>query len=317
MYLYRAVDKAGGIQIRLPAHALGNVPFHPKRGTQLRLILLVTQSAALFAILAFLDKPLVAAEAVLTIRSNNRIDHFSTSDLLKRSDLETVTVQDDPAYPGKTRTYRAIKVANLITEENLSKNTIYSLKANDGFAAPIAGSQLLNTLEKSAIAYIAIEVPTEPWPPIAIGKPSAGPFYLIWKNSKLSKISQEEWPYMLVAIEEQGSGAATYPEIFPVPALAKGDPVMLGMEVFIRNCFACHTINNSGAGQLGPDLNIPMNPTEYFQESALRILIRNPQNLRKWPNSRMIGFSEKILPERDLEHLLAYLRQMAKQRPKK
>jgi hypothetical protein len=36
---------------------------------------------------------------------------------------------------------------------------------------------------------------------------------------------------------------------------------------------------------LWPDLNLPMNPTEYFTDTGLRALIRDPRTVRVWPSS--------------------------------
>ena len=66
---------------------------------------------------------------------------------------------------------------------------------------------------------------------------------------------------------------------------------------------------------MGPDLNMPHNPTEYFQPGYLRKLIRDPQSLRQWPQAKMPGFTESVLSEQELDALLAYLGHMAKRRP--
>ena len=45
--------------------------------------------------------------------------------------------------------------------------------------------------------------------------------------------------------------------------------VARGLKLFQKTCFACHTINGEEASKVGPDLNLPMNPTEYFKEGVL------------------------------------------------
>ncbi len=84
--------------------------------------------------------------------------------------------------------------------------------------------------------------------------------------------------------------------------------------MFQRTCLACHTLNGQGDAQLGPDLNIPHSPTEYFRQDLLRSYIRDPQSLRRWPQARMPGFDRQALSDADLEALLAYLRHMAARR---
>jgi cytochrome c1 len=44
---------------------------------------------------------------------------------------------------------------------------------------------------------------------------------------------------------------------------------------------------------------------------ALRRLIRDPQSLRRWPAAKMPAFETRLLSDRDLTDLLAYLRHMA------
>lgn len=66
---------------------------------------------------------------------------------------------------------------------------------------------------------------------------------------------------------------------------------------------------------MGPDLNVPYNPIEYFQPVYLRKLIRDPQSLRRWPQAKMPGFAESVLSEQELDALLAYLGHMAARKP--
>ena len=65
---------------------------------------------------------------------------------------------------------------------------------------------------------------------------------------------------------------------------------------------------------MGPDLNRPMNPTEYFQLAALRRYIRNPASVRTWPDQKMPGFGPDRLSEAELDAVIAYLEHMAAQR---
>jgi hypothetical protein len=69
----------------------------------------------------------------------------------------------------------------------------------------------------------------------------------------------------------------------------------------------------SGAGDavMGPDLNVPHNPTEYFQPWALRAYIRDPGSIRVWSEMKMPGFGETALSNSDLDAIIAYLTYMA------
>jgi mono/diheme cytochrome c family protein len=82
--------------------------------------------------------------------------------------------------------------------------------------------------------------------------------------------------------------------------------------VFKRTCFACHTLNGEGDSKLGPDLNIPHNPTEYLRADLLRAFVRDPQSLRHWPQAQMPPFPASTLSDADLDAVLDYLRYMAR-----
>jgi mono/diheme cytochrome c family protein len=84
--------------------------------------------------------------------------------------------------------------------------------------------------------------------------------------------------------------------------------------VFVAQCLACHTLNGGGAATIGPDLNQPMSPVDYFQPAALRRLIRDPASVRHWPGRSMPAFGPQQLDERALDDLIAYLRHMAQGR---
>ena len=106
---------------------------------------------------------------------------------------------------------------------------------------------------------------------------------------------------------------ARFPAI--VPEARADAQVLRGYAVFKRTCFACHTMNGAGDARLGPDLNLPWNPTEYLRPDLLRGFIRNPQTLHRWPEAKMQGFpTTKEMSDADLDAVLAYLRYMAKRK---
>jgi hypothetical protein len=53
-----------------------------------------------------------------------------------------------------------------------------------------------------------------------------------------------------------------------------------------------------------------MNPTEYFTDTGLRALIRDPRSVRVWPEQWMPNFAEVDLSDGELGLILAYLRHM-------
>jgi mono/diheme cytochrome c family protein len=241
---------------------------------------------------------------------------FKRSSLVTRPDKVEIKIEADPAYSGKSTIYQAIPLNILFEKLPIAKEASLLFHCLDGFSAPISQTKLLNSSNDKAIAYLAIESLENPWPALnaPINPHSAGPFYIVWMNPKLSNIGREEWPYQLIGLEIKQSITSTYPGIFPNEHLSPKHPAMIGLEVFTRNCFSCHTMNLQGESSLGPDLNVPMSPTEYLTPKALVNLIRNPQSMRYWPLSKMPGFPDDQISDNELSNLLKYLKYMSKNR---
>ena len=246
-----------------------------------------------------------ANEPVLQLQLNNQKQKLARADLLRLLATRTITIPDDPVYK-RTMTYTAVPLSAILRDIR----SFHSLqfKAADGFAADIPVNLLLSASEP----WIAIEPAAKPWPEVKPGGPSAGAFYLVWLAPEKSGITPEQWPFQIVSISDVAPLQQRYPQI--VPDAATDSPAYRGMQVFAMQCAVCHRINGGGDGTIGPDLNKPFNPTEYFQEDFLRKLIRDPASVRTWPQSVMPGFSESTLSGVQLDDLLAYLRQMARQK---
>ena len=73
-------------------------------------------------------------------------------------------------------------------------------------------------------------------------------------------------------------------------------------------------MNGEGTATIGPDLNVPQNPTEYFKEAALRQFIQNPESLRSWPSMKMRWVSSDSWQKEQLDQIIAYLKHMATHR---
>jgi hypothetical protein len=48
-----------------------------------------------------------------------------------------------------------------------------------------------------------------------------------------------------------------------------------------------------------------MAATDYLMQGGFRALARNPKSVRTWPQQRMPAFSPSLLPDTDLDALLA------------
>lgn len=242
---------------------------------------------------------------------------FRRSELLKHKDLTQLEIDADPLFPGKKMHYEAVPVASLFAGIQIPEDATIQYVCSDGFAASLSRKLVLNQSSKGSIAYLAIEKEAEKWPRIDPTKSqTAGTYYLVWKNPKASSIPRESWPYSITGFEVKPSLRANYPAIFPDKSLPENHKVNRGLQAFMKNCFACHTINKQGAGSMGPDLNVPMNPTEYFKASALKIFIRNTQDVRHYPEDRMHPFPKEILSDVELTDLLSYLTYMAQHKVK-
>lgn len=256
-----------------------------------------------------LSTPLFAAQLELQLGANQRT--WQTEELLKHPNVQTITIANDVSYK-REMTYRAVPLAALLT--GITPDDHLQAVALDGFAAELAAGPLLN--DKGARAWLAIEDPARPWPALSEGKHSAGPFYLVWTDPQAGNISPEQWPFEVASIKQLAPVAERFPALLPDPALKADDPVNQGFALFQKNCLACHRLNGAGDSQFGPDLNIPFNPTEYFGADFLKRYIRDPQSLRQWPQAKMPGFTEQVLPDGDLEMLVGYLKHMAERKVK-
>lgn len=229
---------------------------------------------------------------------------WSTAQLLAHPQAQSIEIAADVAYK-RTMRYRAVPLAALL--DGVQPGDHLQAVALDGFAAELPAAPLLAS--QGARAWLAVEDPARPWPALAKGKPSAGPFYLVWQQPQAAQIGPEQWPFQVATFRLLAPVAQRFPAL--LPAANASAEVQAGFAAFQKNCLACHRLNGAGDSQFGPDLNIPHSPTEYFPGDFLRQYIRDPQSLRRWPQGRMPGFSEEVLSERELAELIGYLRHMA------
>jgi mono/diheme cytochrome c family protein len=245
-----------------------------------------------------------AAEPVLEMTVGGVAKQWTRSQLLRDPALQNVTVSADVAYQRPMR-YQAVPLTALTGPLRASDSLQFT--ALDGFVANIPAALLAGPAQP----MVAVENPDAPWPPLKPGGPSAGPFYLVWLSPAKDGVSPEQWPYQIARIAAAAPLTARYPQLRPQGG---GDGAQRGLQVYVANCAACHKLDGGGDAAIGPDLNRPFNPTEYFREPFLRRLIRDPSSVRNWERRTMPGFSAAALSDAQLDDLLAYLRQMAKQR---
>ena len=131
----------------------------------------------------------------------------------------------------------------------------------------------------------------------------------MWTGTEVGNIRSEQWPYQLAKLVTQPSPLSRWPALAVNPALPANDPIRAGQALFVIQCLPCHKLNGAGAADVGPDLNLPQNPTEYLTPQGLHDLIRNPKAVRTWPAQTMPALAD-YLSDSDIELIIAYLKHM-------
>ena len=270
------------------------------------------ETSCALVLLCFLLLPGLAQadEPTLTVTVDNDARSFTRGELLARPDAATIEVARDITYRGRM-TYRAVPVASLIAGMTLPPDSVIEAVTLDGFIAQLPPDLILNTDKDKAVAWLAIEPADHPWPAIPQKDASAGPFYIVWTGAAVGAVRSEQWPYQVAKLLSQPSPAARWPALAVNAALPATDPVRAGQALFVVQCLPCHKLNGAGASDVGPDLNLPQNPTEYFTPQGLHDLIRNPQAVRTWPAQAMPAFPTDHLGDREIGLVIAYLKHMA------
>jgi len=281
-----------------------------------RLFVVPILSGLLLAACSFLnsdgsDAQKRPVEPVLQLQLDAGVKSLTRSELLSSTSLQRIVIPDDVSYH-QQQTYLAVPLRSLLG--NLPAHGNLQFTALDGFVATIP-KQLVTNEGNASQAWLAVEDPAHPWGALKPGQPSAGPFYLVWQAPEKSHISGEQWPYQIAKIGVTTPLELRYPQLMPHAEAASQEAALRGLQVFTKNCATCHSLNHGGDANIGPDLNLPMNPTEYFQQTALRYLIRDPGSVRRWNQSVMPGFKSDMISDTELDDLLIYLRQMATERP--
>jgi mono/diheme cytochrome c family protein len=267
---------------------------------------------ALVLILLLLSSPgfARAAEPALEIAVGGETKSFTRDELLARPDSTTIEVPNDISYRSPM-SYRAVPVAALLEGLKVPPGSVIEAVASDGFAAQIPSALMLNTDQQKTVAWLAIEEAGKPWPKLPGKGYTAGPFYIVWTGPGVESVRSEYWAYQTAKLVSQLSPEARWPEIAVDSALPADDPLRKGQALYIAQCLPCHKLNGAGASDVGPDLNLPMNATEYMTPKGLHALIRDPKSVRTWPEQRMPSFPPSFVSDEEIDLIIAYLGHMA------
>jgi mono/diheme cytochrome c family protein len=252
------------------------------------------------------------AQPTLTITAGTITNRLTAVELLSRPDLASIQIPPHVDYD-VSLTLQAVPLLDLLAAFPLERFDRLEASATDGFVAQIPLALIEAGKTGGSIAWIAVENPGHPWPKLPGKDASAGPFYLIWQYPERSQVVNEQWPYMLEKLTAVQSPELRWPQLKVNAALPADAPARLGEAVFATQCLPCHRLNGGGASEIGPDLGQPTAATDYMTEPGLRALVRDPKSVRTWPQQQMPAFPPTILPDTDLNALIAYLKQIASQ----
>jgi mono/diheme cytochrome c family protein len=253
------------------------------------------------------------AQPTLTITAGKAANRLTAAELLSRTDLASVQIPAHVDY-NVALTVQAVPLLDLLAPFPLEGFDRLEASATDGFVAQIPLTLIEAGKSGGSVAWIAVEDPNHPWPKLPGKDASAGPFYLVWQYPERSRVSSEQWPYMLEKLTAVRSPELRWPQLKVDAALPSDALARRGEEVFVTQCLPCHRLNDGGASEVGPDLGQPMAATDYLTEAGLRALVRDPKSVRTWPQQQMPAFSLIALPDADLNALIEYLRQITSQR---
>lgn len=125
-------------------------------------------------LLVLLSGTAQAVEPSLAVTVGGETRNFTREALLARDDAKTIEVAKDITYR-VPMTYRAVPVAALLAGMSIPPDSVIEAVALDGFTAQLPLDLVLNTDESKAVAWLAIEQPDHPWPPVEGKEASAGP----------------------------------------------------------------------------------------------------------------------------------------------
>jgi hypothetical protein len=196
------------------------------------------------------------AQPTLTITAGTVTNHFTVAELLSRADLANVQIPPYVDYK-VSLTLQGVPLLDLLAGLPLEGFDRLEASATDGFVAQIPVALIEAGKSGGSVARIAVESPNHPWPKLPGKDASAGPFYLIWQYPEQSRVSNEQWPYMLEKLTAVQSPQLRWPQLKVDAALPADAPVRHGEDVFVTQCLPCHRLNGAGGSEIGPDLGNP------------------------------------------------------------
>jgi cytochrome c2 len=241
---------------------------------------------------------------VLQIITADKSILLTTSKLLSHPALTQATINNDRAYPNKTLHHKVIPLCKLLAPFGVRQQDIIELISEDNFHVYVPALKVMDCSKSASLAMLAIE-PASKWPIIDNNTGStAGPYEIIWLHPERSYISNEYWAWSVITIKIIRK--LDYKNVLSPPQTTNPS-IVNGYNIYISHCEGCHAINHKGKSSIGPDLNCPKNPLEYYPKiNLLKKFIREPKSVRTLPKGRMSGSSIKSLSNNDLDDLIKF-----------
>lgn len=262
---------------------------------------------------------LVSAECGARQKEAAKVLGFKTATFEKKiplAELKTrfgeVSVTVDDYYLRRPMRYQAIPLSALLrawaSEAPGYDELIF--RCADGYLAHVSRADFeagkLNAFFLAFGQSLGAESPTADSFQVKIpqGKAeiSPEPFYAV--STDKAGFSTLSWPYELMQIEFVNFGQM-FPKLM-FAGLEKNPQLKKGFDLFRGQCLKCHSLNLQG-GDIGPELNIPRNITEYRDGAYLRAFIRDASGYRA--KSKMPPFAS--LSTDEMNAIISYLKQMA------
>jgi mono/diheme cytochrome c family protein len=221
-----------------------------------------------------------------------------------RGRLKIYTIKiDDPVYKS-AKAFDAFLLTDILAMAHVKGQANFDeivFTAKDGYSP----NTLFDNLAKHK-AYLAYQEHGTKghFGKVAQGKTmvSPAPFYLVWEGG-VSLEHEVPWPYQLVKIEVVEL-AKKYANAFP-KNLSTASSEYKGFMLFKAECIRCHSVNLQG-GDVGPELNVPKNITEYWKDDVLKSFIQKPSGFRL--KSKMPDFAN--LSAEAIGDIVSYLSYM-------
>lgn len=271
----------------------------------------------IWGILCLCSQFVFAAESVIVFKQDASVPQvLSLSQLQQRiPSIELTTAE--PHTANRLQQYRGFSFNKLLDEiygEHWRSSEEVVFHCLDGFQAmiPVSHFRKYNTVLAYAMpdrAEFKLSSETAYKKEIDLA-----PFYLVWdteKNQEVRNLDINFWPYQVSSIE-----LVHHTENSRIhPPKSSSESVRRGFEGVRQHCLPCHSLNGEGGGK-APELNYPVNVTEYFREEWLKQWIDNPAKLR-W-NVKMPPLQANLENrQRLIEDIVEYLKVMRgfKQKP--